>query len=73
MRNLTEKEINEAYEKNTGVLIADEFDRPGRIILQHLPFSARITDRSHGARMPMRLYTMPLFWKKLPRWQPAVS
>ena len=29
VRNLTEKEINEAYEKNTGVLIADEFDRPG--------------------------------------------
>ena len=25
----TEKEINEAYEKNTGVLIADEFDRSG--------------------------------------------
>ena len=29
MRKLTEKEINEAYEKNTGVLIADEFERPG--------------------------------------------
>ena len=27
MRNLTKEEIEEAYEKNTGVLIADEFER----------------------------------------------
>ena len=27
VRNLTEEEIAEAYEKNTGVLIADEFER----------------------------------------------
>ena len=26
-RNLTKEEIEEAYEKNTGVLIADEFER----------------------------------------------
>ena len=26
MRNLTKEEIEEAYEKNTGVLIADEFE-----------------------------------------------
>ena len=29
MRNLTKEEIEEAYEKNTGILIADEFDRQG--------------------------------------------
>ena len=27
MRNLTKEEIDEAYEKNTGVLIADDFER----------------------------------------------
>lgn len=29
VRNLTKEEIEEAYEKNTGILIADEFDRRG--------------------------------------------
>ncbi|MGF6365097.1 L-ribulose-5-phosphate 4-epimerase [Aequitasia blattaphilus] len=30
VRNLDAKEIEEAYEKNTGVLIADEFEKKGR-------------------------------------------
>ena len=30
VRNLTQKEIAEAYEYNTGVLIADEFERRGK-------------------------------------------
>lgn len=30
VRNLTKEEIDEAYELNTGVLIADEFERRGR-------------------------------------------
>ena len=30
VRNLTQKEIDEAYEYNTGVLIADEFERRGK-------------------------------------------
>ena len=30
MRNLTKEEIEEAYEKNTGVLIADEFERKAK-------------------------------------------
>ena len=29
MRNLTKEEIEEAYEKNTGILIADEFEKNG--------------------------------------------
>lgn len=29
VRNLTKEEIEEAYEKNTGILIADEFDKRG--------------------------------------------
>ena len=29
VRNLTKEEIDEAYERNTGVLIADEFERQG--------------------------------------------
>ena len=29
MRNLSKEEIEEAYEKNTGVLIADEFEEKG--------------------------------------------
>lgn len=30
VRNLTKKEIDENYEKNTGILIADEFERMGK-------------------------------------------
>ena len=30
MRNLTREEIEEAYERNTGVLIADEFEERGK-------------------------------------------
>ena len=30
VRNLTKEEIEEAYEKNTGVLIADEFEKRGK-------------------------------------------
>ena len=47
MRNLTEEEIAEAYEKNTGVLIADEFERmkidyvatPAVLCKNHGPFT----------------------------------
>lgn len=47
VRNLTEKEISEAYEYNTGVLIADEFERlqkdylatPAVLCKNHGPFT----------------------------------
>ena len=47
VRNLTEEEIAEAYEKNTGVLIADEFERmkidyvatPAVLCKNHGPFT----------------------------------
>ena len=43
VRNLTKEEIEEAYEKNTGVLIADEFERKAKDYLAVRQFSARIT------------------------------
>ena len=47
MRNLTKEEIEEAYEKNTGILIADEFERmkkdymaiPAVLCKNHGPFT----------------------------------
>ena len=47
VRNLTKEEIDEAYEKNTGVLIADEFERlavdylatPAVLCKNHGPFT----------------------------------
>lgn len=44
VRNLTKEEIEEAYEKNTGVLIADEFER------MHLDYEAvpAVLCKNHG-------------------------
>ncbi|MDO4323010.1 MAG: L-ribulose-5-phosphate 4-epimerase [Lachnospiraceae bacterium] len=47
VRNLTQKEIDEAYEKNTGILIAEEFERrkqdyaatPAVLCKNHGPFT----------------------------------
>lgn len=47
VRNLTKEEIDEAYEKNTGILIADEFDKrkldciatPAVLCKNHGPFT----------------------------------
>ncbi len=71
VRNLTKEEIDEAYEKNTGVLIADYFKDID--YKQFRQYSARIMDRLHGAKMLMRQYTMQLYLKKWRRWQLAAK
>ena len=83
VRNLTKDEIEEAYEKNTGILIADYFKKRDyeavpailkiKITKQFRQSFAKTTDRLPGEKMHMRLSTMQLSWKKLPRWHPAVS
>ena len=70
VRNLTKEEIEEAYEKNTGVLIADEFE--AKIILQFRQFFVRIMVYLHGVKMHMKQFTMQLLQKKLQRWQQDV-
>ena len=66
VRNLTKDEIEEAYEKNTGILKI-------KITKQFRQSFAKTTDRLPGEKMHMRLSTMQLSWKRLPRWHPAVS
>ena len=52
MRNLTKEEIEEAYEKNTGVLIATILRI--RIMRLFRQFSVKIMVLLPGGRMPMR-------------------
>ena len=68
LRCLTKEEIDEAYEENTGHLIVNEFKRMGKDVKPFRPFFARTTDRSLGAKMRMRLFTMLLSSKRLPKW-----
>ena len=72
MRNLTKEEIEEAYEKNTGVLIADEFEAKKKDILQFRQFFVRIMVYLHGVKMHTKQFTMQLLQKKLQRWQQDV-
>ena len=60
-RNLTAEEIEEGYEKNTG-LVSRVKTR-----CMFLLFSARTMARSLGARAPQKPYTTQLCWKKSPR------
>ncbi len=69
VRCLTKEEIDGAYEKNTGLLIAEYFqDRdyeavPAVLCKNHGPLP--------GAKTDTKQSTMQSFWRKLPRWQPA--
>lgn len=71
VRNLTKREIEEAYEKNTGVLIADYFKNkdyeavPAVLCKNHGPLP--------GVRMLMRQFITQLFLRRLPRWHLAAS
>ena len=68
-RNLTTEEINEAYEKNTGLVIIERPLRTEKSILYtHRLCSVRITDRLLGERMRLRLCTTPLSLRKWQRW-----
>ena len=60
VRNLTKEEIEEAYEKNTGVLIADDFEEKNRDYIA-IP---GVLCKNHGVftwgKMRMKLYIMRL-------------
>ena len=60
MRNLTKEEIEEAYEKNTGVLIADDFEEKNKDYIA-VP---GVLCKNHGVftwgKMHMKLYIMRL-------------
>ena len=72
-RNLTPEEIDEAYEKNTGLVIIETFETRGISRCTHRRFSVRITDRLPGARMPQRQSTMRSYWRKWRRWHATLS
>ena len=62
VRNLTKEEIDEAYEKNTGVLIADYFNGKDYE-------AVKTTVRSLGAKTVWRQFIMRLYLKKSQKWQ----
>lgn len=68
LRCLTKEEIDEAYEENTGHLIVNEFKRMGKDV-KAVP---AVLCKNHGpftwAKMRMRLFTMLLSSKRLPKW-----
>lgn len=70
VRCLTKEEIEGAYEKNTGVLIADYLKI--KIMKRFRLFYVRITVPLPGERTDMRRFTMQLCWRRLPKWRPAV-
>lgn len=72
-RNLTTEEINEAYEKNTGLVIIETFENRKSILYTHRLCSVRITDRLPGERMRLRLCTTPLSLRKWQRWPDSQS
>lgn len=68
LRCLTKEEIDEAYEKNTGKLIVDEFKGWGKMFLLFQLYYARIMDLLRGERMQKRLFIMRLCLKSVQRW-----
>ena len=70
VRNLTKEEIEEAYEKNTGVLIAEHFK--DKEYWQCRQCCAKIMAHSHGEKMHMRRCTTQLSWKRWRRWRQDV-
>ena len=72
-RNLTTEELNEAYEKNTGLVIIETFENRKINPDTHRLCSVRITDRLLGERMQLRLCTTPLSLKKWQRWPDSQS
>ena len=67
VRNLTKDEIEEAYEKNTQIILKI------LIIKLFLQCSARIMVLLHGERMHTRRFIMQLCLRKWRRWHAAVN
>ena len=72
VRNLTKDEIEEAYEKNTGVSDRRTISKT-TIMKLFRQYCAKITDHLHGEKMHMKLFIMQLFWKKWQRWHAAAN
>lgn len=66
-RVLTQEEIDDGYEKNTGTLIVETLRI--RMSWRFLPCSAKTTDRSHGGKMRRRRCIMRLCLRRLRRWR----
>ena len=60
VRNLTKEEIEEAYEKNTGVLIADDFEEKNKDYIAVPGVLCKIMVCLPGEKMHMKLYIMRL-------------
>ena len=73
VRNLTKEEIEEAYEKNTGVLIADEFERMQK---DYIAVPA-VLCKNHGVftwgKDAHEAVHNAVVAEKWPRWRHAVS
>lgn len=69
-RNLTPKEIEEAYEKNTGLVIIETFEQGG-INPIHQAYSAATTAHLPGEKMPPRQCIMLWCWRRWPGWPPG--
>ena len=65
-RVLTQEEIDEGYEKNTGTFIIKLLKR--KMLWQFRRYSVRIMVHLLGEKMQKRLCTMQLFWRKWQRW-----
>ena len=85
--NKVEGKYNPSSDTATHVVLYNAFPKPMRkipvfslptiskikITKQFRQSFAKTTDRLPGEKMHMRLSTMQLSWKRLPRWHPAVS
>ena len=68
LRCLNEKEIDDAYEKNTGILITSEFKRMKKDIMAFRQYCVKIMDHLHGGKMVWKQFIMQWFWKNVRRW-----
>ena len=63
IRHLTEEEIEEDYEKNTGLVIVKTSIR-----LMFRPVCVKAMDLFPGGRLRLKLYIMQWLWKRWLRW-----
>ena len=66
-RPLSEQEVAEDYEGHTGQVIVERFRR-SRSRRPCPPCWSPATRRSPGARAPRRRWTIPLPWRRWPKW-----
>ncbi len=69
-RSLTKEEIEEAYEKNTGLVIIETFKDKNQFMFQEC--FVQIMDHLHGELMQPRQFIMPLL-EEMERWHTVAS